>query len=507
MKLSVRRQTFFILALALSLSISLIMIALDEGLRDRLGDTYWIIGLALIGSVLLVLTGYVFDRSLLQKIKEVNQQTTALRANSPDPSIPLENDRDPDDIMGLARQIEQMARRLQQTEASYRAIVEDQADLICRYKTDGRLTFVNGAYARFLGKTRRELTGQPWSLLVAKLTPWSVFEAWPESASFEAPSSDAEGRPRTHLWAHRAIKDFEGTVLEYQAVGHDITLRKQAELALHDAKNAAESADRAKSEFLAIVSHEIRTPINGVVGFARLLRETPLTPEQANYIETIHRCGLGLETLVSDILDLSKIEAGRLEIAAHPFSPRDCLEDVVRLFAEQAHTAGLQLTTTISPAIPQIIRGDPHRLRQILTNLVGNALKFTEKGGVAIALHGQFAPAAAESEMSEFILSFDITDTGVGIASEDMPRLFRAFYQVDTSTTRRYGGTGLGLVISRRLCELMGGTISVRSTPGVGSTFSFTVRMAYSKGDTLLAFPEESPIPAQQPALRPSATD
>ncbi len=499
MKLSIRRQTFLILGLALSLSVSLIIIALDEGLRDRLGDTYWIIGLALIGSILLVLTGYVFDRTLIQKIREISQQTAASPASALDSAGPAENDRDPDDIMGLARKIEQMARRLQQTEAGYRAIVEDQADLICRYKSDGRLTFVNGAYARFLGKPRQELTGHPWTLIVSKLTPWSIFEDWPEIASFEARSNDAEGRLCTHLWAHRAIKDSEGKVVEYQAVGHDITLRKQAELALHDAKNAAESADRAKSEFLTIVSHEIRTPINGVVGFARLLRETSLTPEQANYIETIHRCGLGLETLVSDILDLSKIEAGRLEIAEQPFSPRDCLEDVVRLFAEQARGAGLQLTGKVSDAVPQIVRGDQHRLRQILTNLVGNALKFTEKGGVTIDMQGEFPSAATASEKREFRLSFDITDTGVGIRPEDMPRLFRAFHQVDTSTTRRHGGTGLGLVISRRLCELMGGTISARSNPGTGSTFSFTVRMVYSKGDTMLPFPEEPRAAVKHP--------
>jgi PAS domain S-box-containing protein len=498
MKLSIRRQTFFILALAISLSVSLIIIALDERLRERLGDAYWIIGLALTGGILLVLTGYVFDRSLLQKIKEISHQTNASRSQALDSGDPLESDRDPNDIMGLAREIEQMARRYQQTEASYRAIVEEQTDLICRYKTDGRLTFVNGAYARFLGKKRQELTGHPWILLATKRAPWGIFEEWPKAASFEDSSHDADGRPCVHLWAHRAIKDGEGTVTEYQAVGHDITLRKQSELALHDAKNAAESADRAKSEFLAIVSHEIRTPINGVVGFARLLRETPLTPEQANYIETIHRCGLGLETLVSDILDLSKIEAGRLEIAENPFSPRDCIEEVVCLFAEQARTAGLSLTTDISASIPPILRGDQHRLRQILTNLVGNALKFTEKGGVSLSLTSEFLPSDPGSERRPLILHGKINDTGVGIRPEEMPRLFRAFHQADTSTTRRHGGTGLGLVISKRLCELMHGNITAHSTLGAGSTFSFTVRMACLRGDTLSPFPE-APRPAATP--------
>jgi PAS domain S-box-containing protein len=476
-----------ILALALSLSVTLVVIATDSGLREKLGDTYWVLGLALVGSILLVLAGYVFDRNLIKRIKEINQQTSAVQ-QAPESAASETRDEEPDDIMGLARKIEQMARTLQQTEASYRAIVEDQADLICRYKSDGRLTFANGAYARFFGKKRQELTGQPWHLLVANLTPWRVLDPWPEAASFETELADNEGIRCIHLWAHRAIKDREGNLIEYQAVGHNITARKQAELALHDAKNAAESADRAKSEFLAIVSHEIRTPINGVVGFARLLRETALTTEQTNYVETIHRCGLSLETLVSDILDLSKIEAGRLEIASLPFSVRDCVEDTLRLFSEQARIAGLTLSAGVSDSVPQILHGDQHRLRQVLTNLVGNALKFTQQGGVTINLSGEASTPPDASGTRVFILKGEITDTGVGIPPEEMPRLFRAFNQVDTSTTRRHGGTGLGLAISKRLCELMHGDIYATSTPDVGSTFTFTLRMTSKKGDTLMPF-------------------
>jgi PAS domain S-box-containing protein len=489
-----------VLALALSLSVTVVVIALDETLRDRLGENYWVIGLALIGSILLVLAGYVFDRNLIQRIKEINHQAVESRDNT-ETATPFDNDNDPDEIMGLARKIEQMARSLQKTEASYRAIVEDQADLICRYKADGRLTFVNGAYARFFGKKRQELIGQASSLLAAHLTPWQARDPWPESSTFEAEFTSLEGLPCVHLWVHRAIKDRDSNVIEYQAVGHDITVRKQAERALHDAKNAAESADRAKSEFLAIVSHEIRTPINGVVGFARLLRETPLTSEQANYIETIHRCGQNLETLVADILDLSKIEAGRLEISTNPFSPRDCVEDTVRLFAEQARAANLTLSTEIADTVPYILHGDPHRLRQILTNLVGNALKFTEQGGVTIRLRGEPVDVEAAPDRRPYILRGDIIDTGIGIPIEEMGNLFRAFSQVDTSSTRRYGGTGLGLAISKRLCELMGGDIKVVSNPGAGSTFAFAVRMICLKGDTHLPFPESEPTHSAKPQL------
>ena len=505
MQVSIRRQTIMILGLAASLTTALIVIATDENLRDRLGTTYWVIGLALIGSILLVLAGYVFDRTLIAKIKEINQHAAAARSATSDNKDGSAASDDPDEIMGLARKIEQMARSLQQTEASYRAIVEDQADLICRYKSDGRLTFANGAYARFFGRRRQDLAGQPWSVLASGLTPWRVLDAWPESATFDTMLTDAEGRSCVVQWTHRAIKDRDGQLLEYQAVGHDISVRKQAELALRDAKEAAESADRAKSEFLAIVSHEIRTPINGIIGFSRLLRETPLTHDQLGHVETIQRCGQTLETLVSDILDLSKIEAGRLEIIAGPFSLRDCVDDIVRLFQEPARRGGLNLSTEIAPGVPPILHGDQNRLRQILTNLVGNAVKFTEQGGVTIRLRGGPADPtdiAVEGQERPYVLVGEVIDTGVGIPSDQLPRLFRAFSQLDTSSTRRHGGTGLGLIISKRLCELMHGRIEVESAPGRGSTFRFEVHMASYKGDSQLPFPKPAAAP-RIGALRP----
>lgn len=505
MQVSIRRQTFMILGLAASLTAALIAIATDENLRDRLGTTYWVVGLALIGSILLVLAGYVFDRTLIAKIKEINQQAAAARSTTQDGRENGASD-DPDEIMGLARKIEQMARSLQQTEASYRAIVEDQADLICRYKSDGRLTFANGAYARFFGRRRQDLAGQAWSVLASGMTPWRLLDSWPESATFETVLADADGRPCVIQWTHRAIKDRDGQLLEYQAVGHDISVRKQAELALRDAKEAAESADRAKSEFLAIVSHEIRTPINGIIGFSRLLRETPLTHDQLGHVETIQRCGQTLETLVSDILDLSKIEAGRLEIVAGPFSLRDCVDDIVRLFQEPARRAGLSLSTEIAPGVPPILHGDQNRLRQILTNLVGNAVKFTEQGGVTIRISGRAGESAADTRDGEerpFVLVGEVIDTGVGIPADQLPRLFRAFSQLDTSSTRRHGGTGLGLIISKRLCELMQGNIDVESAPGRGSNFHFEVRMASSKGDSQFPFPKPIATAPRLGTLRP----
>lgn len=480
---TLKRKTGMIIALAASLAMALILMANDEKLRDELGPNYWIISLSLIGAVLLVLSGYVWDRSLMDRIRDINQ-----RAKDPDNGSDTGSE-DPDEIIGLARKIEQMARSLQKVEASYRGIVEDQTDLICRYKADGRLTFVNGAYADFFGKRRPDFTGQPWAVLSAPGSPLKPFHNWPDALTFECALDSGTGRNAVHQWTHRAIKDRDGTIFEYQAVGHDITGRKEFEHALREAKEAAESADRAKSEFLAIVSHEIRTPINGVVGFARLLRESQLNPEQSGYVDTIHRCGLTLETLVSDILDLSKIEAGRLEIAHTPFSLVDCVEDVINLHRPAAAKTGVTLHLECPSELPSILNGDQNRLRQILNNLVGNALKFTDHGEVTVRLSGNLGPVPATPSGHRSIRLFcSVIDTGIGIPPDQIDKLFRPFSQIDTSTRRRHGGTGLGLVISKRLCELMGGGISVKSESGKGSEFTFNVLMDYMQGDSRTPF-------------------
>ncbi|GAB1489524.1 hypothetical protein MASR2M8_19770 [Opitutaceae bacterium] len=478
-----------ILALAFSLVAALIAIALDEGLRDRLGETYWVVSLAIIGSVLLVLAGYVWDRTLIQRLKDMKEIASSDLRDEPGLA---DVDSETDEVIGLARQIERMAQSLQKVEASYRGIVEDQVDLICRYRADGKLTFVNGAYLRFFGRKRAELLGQVFPLQTLGYP--KAGGSWPETAAFEGNVTDASGRNISLHWTHRAIKDRRGNILEYQAVGHDITLRKEAESALLRAKETAESADRAKSEFLAVVSHEIRTPINGVIGFAKLLRETSLTPDQRDYVEMIQNSGHALEVLVSDILDLSRIEAGKIKIEHSPFVLRDGVQDVIAFFQPRARAAGLKLDLRIDPVVPVIVNGDAHRLRQILTNLVGNAIKFTERGAVTINLtciRGDALPGSTRHQVRIF---FTITDTGIGIPPEKVPELFKPFSQVDTSSKRRRGGTGLGLVISKRLCELMGGAISVDSTPGEGSTFRFSVQFDYEKGDS--RSPVDVPLPA-----------
>jgi len=258
-----------------------------------------------------------------------------------------------------------------------------------------------------------------------------------------------------------------------------LAARTESEAALHKSREALlranielQQALRVKSEFLAMMSHEIRTPMNGVIGMTDLLRETELTPEQQDHVETIRQSGESLLALINDVLDFSKIEAGKLDLETTDFQVRRTVEDVVALLAAQARSKDLPVACLIYRDVPDIVCGDPGRLRQVLINLVGNAVKFTDRGEVVVrvTLDGESEDAVT--------LRFSVADTGIGVPREAHARLFESFSQADSSTTRKYGGTGLGLAISKRLVEMMGGEIGVESEPGKGSTFWFTARMA-----------------------------
>jgi two-component system, sensor histidine kinase and response regulator len=293
-----------------------------------------------------------------------------------------------------------------------------------------------------------------------------------------------DGSERVIFSQGRVELDERGVPVKMIGTALDVTEQRQAAVELVQARDAAEAASQAKSAFLANMSHELRTPMNGVLGMTELLLDTPLSPEQQEYAQTVQRSGEILLHVINDVLDFSKIDAGQVQLERIDFDLRAAVEDVAALLAPQAHAQGLELTVALEPDVPTALLGDSFRLRQVLTNLLGNAIKFTARGEVGIHVQtvqpaaAGVAGAAGAAASPPTVLHFAVRDTGIGLTPAAQAGLFQPFTQADASTTRRYGGTGLGLAISRRLVALMGGTIGIESASGDGSTFWFTAAFA-----------------------------
>jgi two-component system sensor histidine kinase/response regulator len=377
----------------------------------------------------------------------------------------------------MTEELERTTRALSASESFLKSLVDNIPVNIHRKDTEGRFIFANRHFCEYKGKELAEILGKT----NFEIDPPELAQEYREidellmktRQPFEAEEAgiDHDGQRR---WVHiikMPVLDDAGTVTGTQGMFWDVTASKQAEENLRMAKEAAETAARTKSEFLANMSHEIRTPMNGVIGMAGLLLAGELKPEQREFAETIRSSAEALLAIINDILDLSKIEAGKLTFEVLDFDLIKTVEGTLDMLAQRAQDKGLELAGTVASEVPTRLRGDPGRLRQILVNLVGNAIKFTEQGEVVVRV-------CKESETeTHALVRFSVQDTGIGISPEAQEKLFRAFSQADSSTTRKYGGTGLGLVIAKQLVTMMGGQIGMFSGLGKGSTFWFTAQL------------------------------
>lgn len=354
---------------------------------------------------------------------------------------------------------------LRESEARYRGLVDSQGDIIIRRTGNGTLTFANGAFADVFGSVGENELGERFKLNVIEGA-----RAMRPDAQYEQLVETAHGA-RWFLWDDSTISGSNGRTLEIQTVGRDITQQKQVLADLEQAKEQAEAANRAKSMFLATMSHEIRTPMNGVIGMSDLLMDTKLTKEQQSYARAIQTSGQSLLSIIDEILDFSKIEAGKLNLQPAAFGLTEMVEGVVELLAPRAHAKGIEIAGFVDPAVPEAVLADEMRLRQVLLNLIGNAIKFTEIGGVKISIDRVTATDRAKN--NSVSLQVTVSDTGIGMKPDQVSQVFEEFCQADSTPSRKYGGTGLGLSISRRLLQLMDSDLAVEAVEGEGTAFQF----------------------------------
>lgn len=367
---------------------------------------------------------------------------------------------------------------LRDNEARYRDLLDSQTDIIIRQNHDGALIFVNKAFCRAFDLQASDVIGRSFSPNVLEngveeqldtLVSGRTDDMGILSRRFTQKIATASG-VRWFAWEEQSIRSGETGAVETQRIGRDITDQREVEATLNEARQQAEAASEAKSRFLAVMSHEIRTPLGGIMGMTGLLQGTQLTAEQRTYATAVKDSAKSLLSIIDEILDFSKIEADKLTVEQHPFDLDTLLQGIAELLAPRAWEKNLELAWDIAPDLPRTIVGDEQRVRQILMNLVGNAIKFTSTGGLRVRVRETNVQAAGIEKNRVTMpahdpvsLAFDVIDTGIGLTSEQRDRIFTEFEQADTTTTRQFGGTGLGLSISRRLARLMGGEITVES--------------------------------------------
>jgi PAS domain S-box-containing protein len=406
-------------------------------------------------------------------------------------------------MVGTGRDITERKQNelaLRSSEEKFRQLAENIHEVFWITTPGGsEMLYISPAYEQVWGRTCESLLRNPksWGESIhpgemEKIPRMAGLQTGVESGEVEFRIRTPDGKEKWIRSNVFPVRDEAGQVIRIAGVSEDITERKRYEEELIRAREAAEAANRAKSCFLANMSHEIRTPMNGVIGMTQLLMGTELTDEQREYAEVVNTSGMALLKLINDILDLSKVEARKITLENRPFDVSGTIEEVIRLLRVQAKAKGLSIRAGISPAIPPILCGDAHRLRQVLANLTSNAIKFTQRGEIALE-------AALESRTDSLAtIRFTVDDSGIGIPPDKIADIFSPFTQADVSVTRRYGGSGLGLAICKELAELMGGAIGVTSVEGQGSTFWFTAVFDLNP-------PPLAPIADQPPMQRTAA--
>jgi len=358
---------------------------------------------------------------------------------------------------------------LHESEERHRSLIEAFGDIIMHRSPDGLVTYVNEAFITTFGDSQTSFLNKAFSPDLLEEVKRS--ETNDHDIMWDVKIKTQNG-DRWFAWLDLPIRDEKTGETALRTMIRDITRQKNIELELRQASKNSEAASHAKSRFLANVSHEMRTPLNGILGMSGLMADTPLTPEQEAYVDAVHDSGTALLTLIEDILDMTVVEAGKLELKLAPMKPGRLVEDVCELLSSRAHDKDISISSYIGPNVPELIDDDAGRLRQVLINLVGNALKFTEKGGVHVKL---IAVEQNEAQQEKSTLKFQVCDTGPGISIDDQHKIFEEFAQADNESTRKHGGAGLGLSISQRIIQEMGGTIHLTSELDVGSTFEFTI--------------------------------